>query len=99
MEPNSRGSSDQQEDVEDLLANIVALRGHLKKTEKSLQDLGEQLYSNNSHNSELGVHNSELEILTLKDLVDPSELQNNTVSKMSWHNSDSSRKPRSKVII
>ncbi|XP_015675726.1 coiled-coil domain-containing protein 18 [Protobothrops mucrosquamatus] len=96
MEPNLWASSDQQEDVEDLLANIVALRGHLKKTEKNLQDLGEQLYSNNSHNSELGVYDSELEILTLEDLVDPSELQNNTVSKMSWHNSDSSRKPRSK---
>ncbi|XP_034293203.1 coiled-coil domain-containing protein 18 [Pantherophis guttatus] len=95
MEPNSSASSDQQEDVEDLLANIVALRGHLKKTEKKLQDLGEQLYSN-SHNSELGVHDSELEILTLEDLVDPSELQNNTVSKMSWHNSDSSRKPKNK---
>ncbi|KAL7984886.1 hypothetical protein Chor_003456, partial [Crotalus horridus] len=87
---------DQQEHVEDLLANIVALRGHLKKTEKNLQDLGEQLYSNNSPNSELDIHDSELEILTLEDLVDPSELQNNTVSKMSWHNSDSSRKPRSK---
>ncbi|XP_039204450.1 coiled-coil domain-containing protein 18 [Crotalus tigris] len=96
MEPNLWDSSDQQEHVEDLLANIVALRGHLKKTEKNLQDLGEQLYSNNSHNSELGIHDSELEILTLEDLVDPSELQNNTVSKMSWHNSDSSRKPRSK---
>ncbi|KAM3841783.1 coiled-coil domain-containing protein 18 [Vipera latastei] len=96
MEPNLWASSDQQEDVEDLLANVVALRGHLKKTEKNLQDLGEQLYSNNSHNSELGVHDSELEILTLEDLVDPSELQNNTVSKMSWRNSDSSRKPRSK---
>ncbi|XP_032073590.1 coiled-coil domain-containing protein 18-like [Thamnophis elegans] len=94
MEPNSWASSDQQEDVEDLLANIVALRGHLKKTEKTLQDLGEQLYSNNSHNSELGVH--ELEILTLEDLADTSELQNYTVSKMSRHNSDSSRKSRSK---
>lgn len=47
MEPNSWASSDQQEDVEDLLANIVALRGHLKKTEKTLQDLGEQLYRYN----------------------------------------------------
>uniref|UniRef100_A0A8C6X294 Coiled-coil domain containing 18 n=1 Tax=Naja naja TaxID=35670 RepID=A0A8C6X294_NAJNA len=54
--------------------------------------------SKNSHNSELGVRDSELEILTLKDLVDPSQLQNNTVSKMSWHNSDSSRKPRSKSM-
>ncbi|XP_070602585.1 LOW QUALITY PROTEIN: coiled-coil domain-containing protein 18 [Erythrolamprus reginae] len=96
MESNSWASSDQQEDVEDLLANIVALRGHLKKTEKTLQDLGEQLYSNNSHNSELGVHDNEFKILTLEDLVDPSKLENNTVSKMSWHNSDSSRKPRNK---
>ncbi|KAM6454742.1 coiled-coil domain-containing protein 18 isoform 2-T5 [Liasis olivaceus] len=98
MEPNLWASSDHHEDVEDLLANIVAIRSHLKKTERTLEDLGEQLYSNNSHNSDLSVHDSELEILTLEDLVDPSELQNSTVSKMSWHNSDSPRKPRNKSL-
>ncbi|CAI5776679.1 Coiled-coil domain containing 18 [Podarcis lilfordi] len=99
MERNLWTSHDHNTDEEDLFANVVSLRSRLKKTERNLQDLGEELYvcvqSTNSYNPD-----DTLEILTMEDLTDPSELHNcstqSSLSRMPWHNRDSSRKHKNK---
>nr|XP_060629969.1 coiled-coil domain-containing protein 18 isoform X1 [Anolis sagrei ordinatus] len=98
MEPNVRTSRDHGDNEEYLLANVVALRKRLRKTERNLQNLGEELDS--SYNLDVSTHDGELEILKIEDLVDPSEINisstDNTGNKVTGHKMDSSWKLRNK---
>ncbi|XP_029474157.1 coiled-coil domain-containing protein 18 isoform X4 [Rhinatrema bivittatum] len=63
-----------KEDVEEgrLIISVLTLRNQLKKTERSLQSLGEQLYSERSNeNSDNGSPDRAPAGLTLKDLEQP----------------------------
>ncbi|XP_066480276.1 coiled-coil domain-containing protein 18 isoform X1 [Tiliqua scincoides] len=99
MESNIWAFHDHHADEENLLANVVALRSQLRKTEQSLQNVGEELFSTCALDDlDDNIHDNEREILTMEDLVDSSELQNSsaysTAGRLSWKNRDSTRKPR-----
>ncbi|XP_077189030.1 coiled-coil domain-containing protein 18 isoform X2 [Paroedura picta] len=79
----------------------MALRNQLRKTERNLENLGEDLFSSSScDHSDQSVREEELDALTMEDLVYSTELKNssacNAVSRMSLHKRDSPRKSRSK---
>ncbi|KAH0618385.1 hypothetical protein JD844_017527 [Phrynosoma platyrhinos] len=89
MDTNIWISHDCHDDEEYLLANVVALRKQLRKTERNLQNLGEELYrekfarilfffssSSNSHNSDISTYDGEFEMLTVEDLIVSSEFNN-----------------------
>ncbi|KAK6484584.1 coiled-coil domain-containing protein 18-like isoform X2 [Huso huso] len=60
---------------EDLTANVVAIRKRLKSTEKSLQNLGEELKDNSSDHSDYSSQCSFPVGLTLEDLDWPDEAE------------------------
>ncbi|KAG6934255.1 coiled-coil domain containing 18, partial [Chelydra serpentina] len=103
MESNLWIYNKKDDDEELLLANVEALRNQLRKTERNLQNLGEELSSTSS--SEQSVHSShfsEFVGLTLEDLVESSctEFQNysahKSAGKMSHQSRDSQRKCQTK---
>ncbi|XP_054837612.1 coiled-coil domain-containing protein 18 [Eublepharis macularius] len=101
MESNLSACHDYHEDEENLLASVMALRNQLRKTERNLENLGEELFSSDSYDySDQSIHGGELEVLTMEDLVYTTELQNssahNTASRTPLHKRDSRRKYRNK---
>nr|XP_020644329.1 coiled-coil domain-containing protein 18 isoform X1 [Pogona vitticeps]XP_020644330.1 coiled-coil domain-containing protein 18 isoform X1 [Pogona vitticeps] len=99
MEPDTRASEDYEN--EHLLSEVVSLRTQLQETERHLKNLGEELHSTNGHSkSDLSIDDGELGVLTMEDLIDPSELHNSSahsaINRMSWCDGDSPRKLQKK---
>lgn len=104
MEPNSSDYYNKDNEEESLLANVASLRHELKRTEWSLQNLGEELSSASpSENSDYVSNPSRSERLILEDLTQPSHrgLLNYTpfkkVCKLSGGSADFQKKSRDKV--
>ncbi|XP_045055450.2 coiled-coil domain-containing protein 18 [Desmodus rotundus] len=104
MEPNSSNYYKNDNEEENLLANVASLRHELKITEWSLQNLGEELSSvSPSENSDYASNPSRSERLILEDLSQPSHLGLSNYSpykkvyKMPSSISDFQKQPRDKI--
>ncbi|XP_019357165.1 PREDICTED: coiled-coil domain-containing protein 18 isoform X2 [Gavialis gangeticus] len=97
MESNFWTGHKNEDEEEFLLANVVALRSQLKETEKSLQNLGEEL-SSSSEGSHCISHFTEIVGLSLEDLIQPncSEYQNYSGQKSACKVSHQDRTPQRK---
>ncbi|XP_019386642.1 PREDICTED: coiled-coil domain-containing protein 18 isoform X3 [Crocodylus porosus] len=97
MESNFWTGHKNEDEEEFLLANVVALRSQLKETERSLQNLGEEL-SSSSEGSHCISHFTEIVGLSLEDLIQPncSEYQNYSGQKSACKVSHQDRTPQKK---
>ncbi|XP_028918880.1 coiled-coil domain-containing protein 18 isoform X2 [Ornithorhynchus anatinus] len=98
MEFCSLKCREKDDEEEILLANVASLRSRLKKTELSLQNVGQELIRTSaSEHSDGDFNHNRFERLTLEDLVQPnySGLVNfKSVANMSHGRSDCQRKLR-----
>ncbi|XP_037017936.2 coiled-coil domain-containing protein 18 isoform X2 [Artibeus jamaicensis] len=106
MEPNSSNYYKNDNEEENLLANVASLRHELKITEWSLQNLGEELSSvSPSENSDYASNPSRSERLILEDLSQPSHLgllnysPYKKVYKMPSSSTDFQKQPRDKIFF
>ncbi|XP_045703000.1 coiled-coil domain-containing protein 18 [Phyllostomus hastatus] len=104
MEPNSSNYYKNDNEEENLLANVASLRHELKITEWSLQNLGEELSSvSPSENSDYASNPSRSERVILEDLSQPSHLgllnysPYKKVYKMPSSSTDFQKQPRDKI--
>ncbi|XP_055979221.1 coiled-coil domain-containing protein 18 [Sorex fumeus] len=75
MESSSSNLYNKDNEEESLLANVASLRHELKRTEWSLQNVGEELYSGSpSENSDYASNLSRGERFLLEDLSQPNHL-------------------------
>ncbi|XP_059584041.1 coiled-coil domain-containing protein 18 isoform X3 [Alligator mississippiensis] len=97
MESNFWTGHKNEDEEEFLLANVVALRSQLKETERSLQNLGEEL-SSSSEGSHCISHFTKIVGLSLEDLIQPdcSEYQNYSGQKSACKASHQDRTPQRK---
>nr|XP_056699981.1 coiled-coil domain-containing protein 18 [Euleptes europaea] len=101
MESNTSVCHDYHEDEEDLLASVMSLRSQLRKTERNLENLGEELFSSSScDHSDQSIHEGELDVLTMEDLDYSTELKSSSshiaASRISLNKRESPKKFKNK---